>query len=71
MSKIYIMTVIDLMIELSKLPPDLEVVYENTQKGDQGIRMVVVTTAGEIMTDTGDRFVLLNVGEEEEENDLN
>ena len=33
--------------------------------------MVVVTTAGEIMTDTGDRFVLLNVGEEEEENDLN
>ena len=60
------MNVIDLMIELSKLSPDLEVVYENTQAGDPGIRMVIVTTAGEIMTDVGEKYVLLNVGSIEE-----
>ena len=61
------MTVVDLMIELSKLPPDLEVVYENTQEGDPGIRMVVVSTVGEIMTDIGERYVLFNVDSEFEE----
>jgi len=54
------MTVIDLIIELSKLPSDLEVVYDNTASGKKEFTLVVVGNAGEIETDTKERYVLLN-----------
>jgi len=71
------MTVIDLIIELSKLPSDLEVVYDNTASGENAFRMVIVENAGEIETDTKERYVLLNcdnledVSQNEEEDEDN
>jgi hypothetical protein len=61
------MTCIDLIIELSKLPPDLEVVYDNTASGEMEFRLVVVETVGEIETDIKEKFVLLNVDNEKED----
>jgi len=61
------MTVIDLIIELSKLPSDLEVVYDNTASGEKEFRMVIVENLGEIETDTKERYILLNCDNFEEE----
>ena len=60
------MTCIDLIIILSKLPPDLEVVYDNTQPGDEGFRLCVVENAYEINDDKGESWVILNLDESEE-----
>lgn len=64
------MTTIDLIMALSKLPPDLEVIYDNTQPEDEGFRMVVVVDAERVRTDNGE-YVLLNAGIMEEENNEN
>ena len=61
------MTCIDLIIILSKLPPDLEVVYDNTQPGDEGFRLCVVENAVEINDDKGESWVILNLDESEED----
>ena len=55
------MTVTDLIMELAQMPPDLEVIYDNTQEKDTGFRMVIVQNVGEIATDDGKQYVLLNV----------
>lgn len=55
------MTVTDLIMELAQMPPDLEVIYDNTQEKDNGFRMVIVQNVGEIATDDGKQYVLLNV----------
>jgi hypothetical protein len=69
------MTCMDLIIELSKLPPDEEVVYDMTQDGAEAFCLVVVDDIGEIITDNGTRLILLNpdeVGEERiDENKIN
>jgi hypothetical protein len=57
------MTAIDLIMLLSQLPPDIEVVYDNTQKGDEGFRLTVVECAEEIESDGGEKFILLNFSE--------
>jgi hypothetical protein len=61
------MTAIDLIIELSKLPSELEVVYDNTASGEKEFRMVIVENLGEIETDTKERYILLNCDNFEEE----
>jgi hypothetical protein len=65
------MTVADLILELAALPPELEVVYDFTHPGETSFRLVVVTDANEIESDSGDRMVLLNASlyEEGDEDD--
>jgi hypothetical protein len=53
------MNCIDLIVALSKLPPDMEVVYEVEQTED-GFKMVVVEDMDEIITDEGVHLILLN-----------
>lgn len=65
--KRYFMTAMDLIIELSKLPPDEEVVYDATQDGADAFCLVVVTGIDEIITDDGTRLILLNPNETGEE----
>ena len=62
------MNCIDLIIALSKLPPDMEVVYE-LEQSEEGFKMVVVEDMDEIITDEGVHYVLLNpmFNEDEEE----
>lgn len=55
------MKVVDLIIELSKLNPDLEVVYDATEDGEDQFRFVVVESLGEISTNIGDSYALLNI----------
>lgn len=55
------MKVVDLIIELSKLNPDLEVVYDATEEGEDQFRFVVVESLGEISTNIGDSYALLNI----------
>ena len=61
------MTVTDLIIELAKLPPDMEVVYDNTQNGDDGFRLVIVENIGEIMDEKGNNWILLNYNDIEDD----
>jgi len=58
------MTVVDLIMELSQLNPDLEVIYDTSKEGDLEFRMVVVQNAGEIETDKKEKYVLLNLNSE-------
>jgi hypothetical protein len=53
------MNCIDLIVALSKLPPDMKVVYEVEQTED-GFKMVVVEDMDEIITDEGVHLILLN-----------
>jgi hypothetical protein len=63
------MTCTDLIIELSKLPPDMEVMYQ-LKEDENGFVMVVVRDLGEIITDNEEHFVMINPRfNEEEEND--
>jgi hypothetical protein len=61
------MTAVDLIIELSKLPPEMDVVYDNTMTGEHAYRLVYVENAKEIQDDIGRRFILLNCMDAEEE----
>ena len=54
------MTVIDMIMALSKMPPEMEIVYENTQPGDDGFRMTMVENIGILRTDQDIKYVLLN-----------
>jgi len=61
------MKVTDLIMELAQMPPELEVIYNTTREGEDIFRMMVVQNVGEIVTDTEERYVLLNV----DSNDFN
>jgi hypothetical protein len=57
------MRTVDLIMELSKLPPELEVVYDGSMNGD-GIsfpefRLVVIDTASEIIDNKEQHWILL------------
>jgi hypothetical protein len=62
-----LMTAIDLIMLLSELPADAEVVYDATQDGENNFRLVVVEEVEEIITDDGTRLILLNPSEVGEE----
>ena len=55
------MNCIDLIMELSKLPPDMEVVYGVSQD-ENGFKMVIVSELEEIITDGDIHYVMLNPG---------
>lgn len=59
MYKIYLMTVVDLIMKLSSLPPEMEIVVDKTREGDEVFRLMPVDDAVIIGTDIGDRYVLL------------
>jgi hypothetical protein len=66
------MTVLDLIMLLSELPEDMEVVYDVTRDGDTEFTFVSVSDIEEIITDDGTSLALLNpseVGEEEDDED--
>lgn len=60
------MKVVDLIIELAKVPQDLEVVFDTTLENAEEFRFEVIDDVGEIMTDRGDKFVLLNLKRNED-----
>ena len=63
------MTVADLIMELAKLPPEMEVIYEKDQNED-GFKMEIVESLDEVITDDGSHYVLLNPGvPNDDEND--
>lgn len=53
------MTTIDLIMELSKLPPDMEVIYQINDDNDR-FTMIVVSEVDEIITDNDDHYIMLN-----------
>jgi hypothetical protein len=64
------MKVVDLIIMLSQMPPDLEVVYNETQEDDQLFKLVYVEDVDEIEDNLQRRWVLLNppqITEDEDE----
>jgi hypothetical protein len=62
------MKTIDLIMVLAKLPPDLDVVFDTTPEGAEEFRFEVIETASTIMTNEGDRFILLNLKVDDNEN---
>lgn len=53
------MTVTDLIMKLTQLPPDLEVCYDGTVVGEDRFTLIVIQDAIEIETDSGDKLILL------------
>lgn len=58
------MTVTDLIMELAKMPADLDVIYQKGENED-GFVMEIVEMVGEITIDTGKNFVMINPRNEE------
>lgn len=58
------MTVTDLIMELAKLPPEMEVIFQKDQN-EEGFKMEVVEALGEVITDDGRHYILLNPGSDE------
>jgi hypothetical protein len=64
------MTAIDLIMELSKMPPDMEVIYQLSEDKDR-FTMIVVAEIDEIITDNDEHYIMLNPSYNEEKLDEN
>ena len=64
------MTVIDLMIQLQKLPPNMEVMIDHTREESKMFKFVEVNYVGEVDTATGGPIVLISPVEYEETEDF-
>jgi hypothetical protein len=65
------MIVTDLIMELAKMPPELQVIYQLSDD-EKGFKMVVVEDLDEVITDGDEHYILLNansLGEEEDDDD--
>ena len=53
------MTVVDLIMELSKLPPEMEVIFQKAES-EEGFTMEVVEVVDEIIVDGGTHYIMIN-----------
>ncbi len=64
------MTVIDLIIQLQKLPPNMEIMIDHTREESKMFKFVELNFADEVETATGGKIVLLSPFEYEETEDF-
>jgi len=60
------MTVTDLIMELAKMPPELEVIYQKDET-PEGFKMEVVEVLDIIQVDNGNKYVMINPSQGDEE----
>jgi hypothetical protein len=53
------MTVVDLIMELSKLPPEMEVIFQKAET-EEGFTMEVVEAIEEIIVDGDIHYIMIN-----------
>lgn len=55
------MQVTDLIMELAKMPPDMEVIYQKDET-PEGFKMEIVEKLDIVETDNGSKYVMINPG---------